>query len=110
MNEPYIQTPPSIPRIRDLYSWTTAWRSDVPEGRYDLAKMQDDLRSEFDRALAAHDRQIRADERKRIAEEALDLTVSFPNKNSGGWTEYIETAWLKDALDHLAEEDNNVNG
>lgn len=53
--------PNSIARIRDLYSWTTAYRAEVPEGRDDLAKLQENLRFEFDQALAAHENVVRAE-------------------------------------------------
>jgi hypothetical protein len=58
---------PDINRVRDLYTWTTAWSTDV-EGRDDLRRLQESQRADFDAALAAHDAELRA----RIAREVRD--------------------------------------
>lgn len=61
----------SIARIRDLYTWATVWRAEVPEGRDDLRELQERQREEFDAALAAHDAELLASAAPRIAAEAL---------------------------------------
>jgi adenylate kinase len=61
-------TTPDINRVRDLYTWTIAWRTDVPEGRDDLRRLQETQRAEFDAALAAHIDELRAN----IAQEVRD--------------------------------------
>ena len=43
--------PEMVNRVRDHYISATAWRVSVPEGRSDLARLQETLRAEFDRAL-----------------------------------------------------------
>lgn len=61
----------SIARVRDLYTWMTAWRAELPEGREDLRELQERQREEFDAALAAHDAELLATHEPRIAAEAL---------------------------------------
>lgn len=47
-------------RIRDLYSWACAWRTedDATEGESDLSGMRTSQRAEFDRWLAAHEAEV----------------------------------------------------
>jgi hypothetical protein len=46
----------SIKRIRDEYSFATAWRSQDRAGQRDLSVLRESNRAEFDAALAEHDR------------------------------------------------------
>lgn len=48
--------PISIERVRDLYSFATAWRAEDAEGQRDMSALRESNRAEFDAALAEHER------------------------------------------------------
>lgn len=50
--------PLSIERVRDLYSFATAWRAEDAEGQRDMSALRESNRAEFDAALAEHDRAV----------------------------------------------------
>ena len=54
------KTPLTTDRIRDLYSWACAWRTedDATEGESDLSGMRTSQRAEFNRWLAAHEAEV----------------------------------------------------
>lgn len=53
--------PVTIDRVRDMYSWATAWRADDLTDRPDLERLRERNRAEFDAAMSAHDARIRAE-------------------------------------------------
>lgn len=54
------KTPLSTERIRNLYSWAYAWRSEdhLEGGDADLSRLRETNRVEFDSWLAEHDRTV----------------------------------------------------
>lgn len=49
---------PSFDRVRDLYSWAYAWRTEDGEDDTDLSGLRKSNRAEFDRAVAEHDAEV----------------------------------------------------
>tara|TARA_R110002051_G_scaffold1853_2_gene10168 strand:- start:4923 stop:5279 length:357 start_codon:yes stop_codon:yes gene_type:complete len=68
---------PSFERVRDVYSWAYAWRTrdNVDEGDTDLSGLRESNRAEFDRALAAHDREVAAKAAKQALRVLADELV-----------------------------------
>lgn len=56
-----MSTEPSESRIRDLYANATAWDFSARDERPDLVRLRSNAYAEFDRWLADHDAEIRAD-------------------------------------------------
>lgn len=84
---------PSLARVRDMFTWATAWNTGPHNDRPDLAKLQVDQRAEFDAALAEHDTQMR----KRIAEQIRrNCTLDWEAVKKGGDTlVYAVADWVE---------------
>lgn len=82
----------------DTYTPTTDEVREAYAGYAWLGPGRSDVTPEFDRWLAAHDAQVRAEERERVRLEALDVTISLKQR-TGGFVEYVEAAWLREALE-----------
>ena len=82
----------NLDRVRDLYSRTTGWRTEVPEGRDDLRRLQEKLRAEFDAALAAHDAELR----QTIANQVRrNCTLPWPLPVGTDATVYAVADWIE---------------
>lgn len=109
-------------RLRDLYSWMTGWRADVPAGRNDLQRLQDTQRAEFDAVMAAHDAQVRVealrDAVQRFEDEVGKGDLRRESERDGSrWMDAEEAwehqgpfmDWLRNEADRIADT-NHTDG
>ena len=78
---------PTTDEVRDRYAWG---RSDVGYVSYDEAE------AEFDLWLAAHDATVRAEERARMSQRALDPVFGVPFDHDHDVA--IVSAWITDEI------------
>ncbi|GAA4774420.1 hypothetical protein [Microbacterium gilvum] len=86
---------PSLDRVRDLYSWAYAWRTEDAEGETDLSGLRASQRAEFDRMIAAHDAaleaKVRAEERELCARVAENEPTNGAFEYAEGWDDAAGT-------------------
>lgn len=98
---------PSMERITDMYSWSVAWDASTHDDRPDLAALQVRQRAEFNRALAAHDREVAAKAVRaaiiRIADEAESNALWTENNFLPGPNSEYAIRHEREMAEHLRE-------